>query len=292
MELYDYSKYSTENPYEDRIIFEGKGIPNILKFFSNKINNSIDLSKNKLLFNLDETDFKLKDLKLEIINQDRADIYAYSRFGSINNDILENAEIVISFNFNHYSKDELKRVILHELLHVYEIYHRIKNKVGKKIQWDLNNELMKIRNNYLNDNFISDFIYLIYASLDQEIGARVAETYSILIEERSKDKSYLLTIIKKTKAWNMMLYLKSFKKDNYVIDYNNCFNFFNELNTIMSNKGIIKKFNIFKIPKDKKDINLIINSYIKLFKDKSIKYEGKLLKIIDEVIADMNKMYP
>ena len=200
MELYDYSKYSTENPYEDRIIFEGKGIPNVLKFFSNKINNSIDLSKNKLLFNLDESDFKLKDLKLEIINQDRADIYAYSRFGSINNDILENAEIVISFNFNHYLRDELKRVILHELLHVYEIYHRMKNKVGKKIQWDLNNELMKIRNNYVNDNFISNFIYLIYASLDQEIGARVAETYSILIEERSKDKSYLLTIIKKNKS--------------------------------------------------------------------------------------------
>ena len=77
-------------------------------------------------------------------------------------------------------------------MHIYEIYKRITKNVKKDIQWALSNELMKIRVKYINNEFLSDFIYLIYTSLDHEIGARVAETYILLIESRNTDNVFTL----------------------------------------------------------------------------------------------------
>ena len=98
----------------------------------------------------------------------------------------------MGFDFDNFDGVELKRVLLHELLHIYEIYKRITKNVKKDIQWALSNELMKIRVKYINNEFLSDFIYLIYTSLDHEIGARVAETYILLIESRNTDNVFTL----------------------------------------------------------------------------------------------------
>jgi hypothetical protein len=62
-------------------------------------------------------------------------------------------------------KVDLKRVITHELLHIYEIFNRIIKGSKKDLQWALSKNLMNIRDKY-KSKFIQDFIYLIYLSLD------------------------------------------------------------------------------------------------------------------------------
>jgi len=294
--IINYNKYNTGNPYEDSFLNEGKGIPNTLKWIVDDIINNIDLKKS---YNNDitESDFMLKNLTINYNNKERNDIYAYASFGiysteyerGVFNEYLKNSKIEIYLIFDNYDILDLKRVILHELLHIYEIYQRCKNKSNKDLDWFVNNEIMKIRKKYADDNFLSNLMYIIYLSNKQEINARVAETYTILIDDRNNDKNYLLDKLKKTQSWQKMLEIKNFNYKNYKIDFNKCEVFFTELNNIV-NKKLIKHFKIYEIPKSEKDIITILNNYQILFNKRTKYFENKLTKIIDEVILDINRL--
>lgn len=280
--MIDYSNYTTENPLMKPIL-EKRGIPDILKkvnkyLFEKIINNNETI----IIEDIYEENIKLKNLTIILnFDENKDEIYSYCSFGIFSNKILKNPKIVIELK-NDFEKSNLKKVLLHELLHIYEIYKRYLNKSNKDLQWQLNNKLLKIRDNY-NDKFIKDLIYLIYISLDQEINARIAETYSILMDLKSKNKNELQNKLKYTFAWKFMNYLNNFDYTNYNINWNLLQNFFIELNSqIKSNQ----KFNIYKIPNNIKDCKDILKKWKLLFKKKSIKYNNKLEKIIDEVLID------
>ena len=63
--IIDYNKYNTGNPYEDPYLYEGKGVPHILKWLVNKITDDIDIN-NKYNIDIDESDLKLKNLEIQI----------------------------------------------------------------------------------------------------------------------------------------------------------------------------------------------------------------------------------
>jgi len=282
-----YNKYTTINIDNDIFLLESKGIPNTLKYFLNNI--IINLSgKTEIFININESDFKIKKLKIKL-NNSKSNYYGFSKFGIFTqNDELIDTSINIYFNFNNLNIKLLKKTILHELLHIYEIYQRYKNKTSKKLQWDFINEIQKLRNEY-NDKFIKDFMFIIYLSSDQEINARIAETYSVLYDEKEIDTNKLKKVLLNSNVWELKNKIKEFNINNYHIDYDLLMDFFIKLNNIM-NKLSVKQFKIFKLPKDKNDIDNLLKKYKSFFTKKSIYFEKKLIKIISEVSNDVKKI--
>lgn len=274
-----YFNYTTNNPMMIPIV-ESRGIPNILKNILpevfNKVINNIN-TKNIISLDFDYDNFKIQSLFVDIINKPMNTIYATSQFGIFDGQYLKSPIIKIYLDIDNFDETNLKRVILHELLHIYEIFQRIKNKSKKSLQWDLNQILLKIRDKYSNDKFLNDFIYLIYLSLDQEINARIAETYTILMESNTDNYNTLISLIKNTESWKYKNYLNDFDANKYNIDQDKLNNFFDELIKEFSKKSI--NFKLY----NKNNLNY----WTSLFKQKSKKYEQKLFKLIDEVINDV-----
>jgi hypothetical protein len=285
-----YENYFTYDPLLEPIN-EGRGIPEDLKSVINEVYNSIidfiENGKKINLFSFSYEKFKIKNLRINLnIDNSRKDIYATSQFGKFNGKELENPIINLITNLD---LSNLKVVITHELLHIYEIYNRIIkiNKNNYDIQWYNANILYKIRNKY-NDDFIKYFIYLIYLSFNQEINARVAQTYTYLMELnklKTYSKDELFLELKKSNAWKYSEELLNFDFNNKKIDFNLLKKFLVEYNTEI-NKKIVKKFNINKIPDTNKDCLDILKSYKKLFKKKGYYFQHKLEIIVDEVILD------
>lgn len=288
--MIDYSQYTSEDPFRKvnfDSIYESKGIPNLLKSLSIRISNDIIGNEEKFTksYNIEDSMFNVS-FTVSIFDVKRRDIYANSNFGIFSSNKMKNSNINIYLDISNYEKIDLKRVITHELLHIYEIFNRIKGKSKKDLQWGLSKILMSIRNKY-SSSFIKDFIYLIYLSLDHEIGARVSETYTILMELRTFDKSILENELKKTTGWKYSNDLLNFNDKLYQIDYNEFLEFLIELNTLMNSKYKNLNFNIYKIPNSTNDCKEIIKGWKSIFQKKGKDLQSKLLKIVEEVMADV-----
>jgi len=288
--LKSFTIFNSLNPYEDPFLFEGKGIPNILKNIYDGIYDDISKDFSKIQkYTIDEIDLKIRVLSVECHNIDTTGTcVGNSVTGLIEQKFLISPKIDLSFNFNENNEEEIKRVILHELLHIYEIYQRIINDSKKQLQWQTN-ILQNLREKYKNDDFLSDLILIIYLTSDQEIGARITETYNILINERTDNINKLINILNSSASTQRIKEIKKFITSikEYKIDYNRCTEFFKEFNSLVKTD---KTFNIFSIPENNKDVDKIIKNYLILF-DKKIKYfRQKLLKLIDEVVIDVKNL--
>ena len=288
--MIDYSQYSTKDPFRIvnfDLIYESRGIPNLLKDLSSKISNDIINNENNFSKNYDIADISFNvSFDVSILNSKRDDIYATSEFGIFAMGKMKLSCINIYMDISNYNKDDLKRVITHELLHIYEIFNRIKGGSKKDLQWRLGKVLMDIRNNY-SSYFIKDFIYLIYLSLDHEINARVAETYSILMELRTTNNNDLNCGLVNTSAWKYSELLKDFDENKYHINYTEFLKFSTELNTLMKEKFKNLNFNIYNIPNSIKDCKKIIKGWKSVFYKKGEYFQSKLNKVIEEVNNDV-----
>jgi predicted metal-dependent hydrolase len=284
---FDEYQSSSNNDLIRRIsgINERFGTPQILKPMFDKvfqlINNMISNNLNKDKIHLNGSyispDGKIfefdKIISIEIYNNNRIDIYSKSTKDNI----------LFKFNFESYSIKELKKVILHELLHIYEIYFRIKNEKNS-LQWSLNKILSDISDDFVSDNFLDNLIYMIYLSFDHEIGARVCETYMVLIDLMIDDKEILMNELKETTAWKYKKQLSDFVVNN--VNYNNLFLFFENYNSSINKKHSLNN-KIFRVPTNIKDTKVILKEYLRIFKKKSKKFEDKLIKVVDDVLFDV-----
>ena len=287
--LIDYSTYTTETPFTKPIINEKYGIPNSLKELTEICYKKVeDYMKNNIyITNTDfiTTDIELKNLIIKIHYQKRGDIYATSSFGNFSDKKLNNSEINLYLDNININYLEVRKCILHELIHIYEIYNRIKFNSKKDLQWKISQSLMKLRNNY-NDKFIMDFIYHIYLSFDHEINARVGETYIVLMDIAKNNNLNLMNELEKTSAWKYKNNLKNYDYTKYTINWELFKDFLIKLNKII-NTYSLKKFNIHKIPSNNKDCEKILNNYTKLFINKSKYMENKLINLLKEVENDI-----
>lgn len=264
------NNYNSDN----RPILEGKGVPNSIKRLGlkisddiiNYINDEMPLGKYNLLG---------KEVSIKLSNQNIEDIRGLSK----------PYEIEFKFNFDSFNEENLKRVIYHELLHMYEIIKRISNNSEDKLQWDVNNILRRIEIKY-NDSFISDLCYLIYQSFDHEINARVSDVYPYLMSINTTDKDILINYLKKTKSWNYKELLQNWKPEFKNVNWINLIEFIDDFNSTVLNRYPNLNFNIYKIPNSEEDCKKIINDWVKLFRKKSRYFESKLIKVVDEVIKD------
>lgn len=272
----DKFKFNLNNYNSDNSpILEGKGVPNSIKRLGlkisddiiNYINDEMPLEKYNLLG---------KEVSIKLSNQNIDDIRGLSK----------PYEIEFKFNFDTFNEENLKRVVYHELLHMYEIIKRISNNSKDKLQWDINNILRRIEIKY-NDSFISDLCYLIYQSFDHEINARVSDVYPHLISINTTDKDTLINYLKKTKSWNYKELLQNWKPEFQKVNWINLIEFIDDFNSTVLNRYPNLNFNIYKIPNSQEDCKKIINDWVKLFRKKSRYFESKLIKVVDEVIKDI-----
>lgn len=294
--LTTYENYNTRNPFEIPVINEKYGIPNDLKelfeiCYKDISNNILNKISTPIYISYDGK-IKVDNLTFFIIDDNtREKIYGNTNSGKFYNNILKFSIITLYFDFENYDMVDLKRIILHELLHLYEFYMRFENNVISKLQYDLGYEINILSDKFKNDKFISDFIYLIYISLDHEINARVSETYIVLMEDRILNSLDVMINLKKTKAWKhsleLLFFVNFINDNNSKIDYDNLFDFFSILNPIM-NRYSKQKFNLYNIPKDKNDCVKLIKEWKVLFKKKALYFQDKLIKLIDEVVNDIN----
>jgi len=284
--IIDYNKYLTYTckSLECLPLFESKGISNTIKIFTNIIYNKLQKNVNDYVIDIDENDIKLKNLKIILKDTEELTYYSNCTFGDFKNNMLIDSEIFIKFNFNNWNENEIKRIITHELIHIYEIYKRIMSKSKIGLQWKLIKRIQEIRNKYNADDFIHDLCLLIYYTSDQELNAIVAQVYPILYSLDSYDKTILYDELLKTKSYEILSIMKNFNYKNYKIDYSRLIDFFIELNSVIDANKI---FILFNIPKNIKDCDVILNKYQKLFYKKYIYLEEKLNKIIEEVIIDV-----
>ena len=262
-----YNSINFDTPNE--IILESLGIPNFLKEMTNDIFNEIDsLPYNKTINILNNN----ISLNIDIYNKD--EIYGIS-----------SPTVINIYSKENYNKIDLKRTLTHELLHVYEFHKRI-GKTKKKLEYDILRNSNILGKRYKDDTFIQDFSYILYLSSKHEISARVAETYTILIDKKTNDYDVLKDELIKTSAYKCLIYIKNFNYYNYNINYDNLIEFLNSLNRNF--KSI--DFKIFNEVHNINECNKVLDKWQILFNKRYDKFNKKLNRIIYEVINDYNSL--
>lgn len=126
----------------------------------------------------------------------------------------------IEFDIPDISKinwNYLHEIILHELTHLYEFYNILLN--NRKLP--IYDKIKKGLINTINQDNIDIFSYfrnIIYLSLDNELNARVSQTYIYLKNLKTNDKDILEKSLEKSNAWRKMEKIISFNPKNYTND--------------------------------------------------------------------------
>ena len=136
-------------------------------------------------------------------------------------------------------------------------------------------------------DILSEFRYLIYLTLDNELNARVSQVYQFLKQSKIKDKEILIKRMKNSSSWKKMEIINKFDPIMYYeallesIGGDLSLMLINDLNKELINNDFNKSF--IKELKSLDELKSYLKSWSKLFKYKMKKHKEKLLRIIDEI---------
>lgn len=271
---------------------EGKGISNFIKKLSTTIVGDIfkDIKVFDIEIEIPELDI-IKKISIEVNNIKKDYHSAFLVKKCSDDDILNN--LLIKFDLpliedvDHYY---LIEIVTHELTHLYEFYNIVKN--NKKLPL-YNNIKKSLIQTIKQDNFdiFSYFRNIVYLTLDNELNARVAQTYQLLKFKNIKDKIQLFNILKTTHIWKKYKEIDNFNPKSYTSDLiemlgiNLTCILINEFNKELKNNFI--NFSFITNVSNENEIIEYFNSWNKRFKYKLKKHIIKLNKVIDEVITNL-----
>lgn len=278
-------------------INESRGISNFIKKLSTIISGRIfkELENNSNSYNIEiPIDFieidKIKSLSIKIVMIQRNYHCKFYNIGNSKlNDLVLEFDLPNKSDLNYYYLHEL---IVHELTHLYEYYNIVTNEMEFPLYDRIKKSLIKT---IKQDDFdiFSYFRNLVYLSLDNELNARVSQTYQLLSFYKIDDKEKLNNILKTTHIWKKYKEIDNFNPKKYTsdlieilgIDFTKIL--INDFNTELKNNSI--DFTFIKNVDNEEDIIKYFNNWKKRFRYKLKKHIYKLDKIIDEVILDKNK---
>lgn len=271
MKIYKYQFYN---------LLESKGVPNKMKEFSNRMIGD--------MFKCDFSDFvfktglpKMDEISVKIKHEnEKYNSRIYSKTNS-----LSDIEMVfdIPHNPNPYY---LHEVILHELTHIWE-YYNIKILNSKLPMYSNIGKSLRLTLNQDEFNILSEFRYLIYLTLDNELNARVSQVYQFLKQLKINDKIILSDRIKDSSSWKKMEIINNFDPNKYYdallqsIGEDLSVIIINDLNSELKGNGFDKSF--IKELKSKEELRSYLKSWSLLFKYKMKKHKEKLLRVVDEI---------
>ena len=250
---------------------EGKGISNFIKILSTTIVGSI-FKDNKVFdveIDIPELDL-IKKLSIEIVNISKNYQASFTVKKNSKKDILNNLLIKIDLplieNVDHYY---LIEIITHELTHLYEFYNIVKNNKKLPLYNNIKKSLIQTINQDTFDIF-SYFRNIVYLTLDNELNARVAQTYQLLKFKKIKDKNQLFNILKTTHIWKKYKEIENFNSKSYTSDLLEILGIdltcilINEFNTEL--KANFINFSFITKVNTEKEIFTYFNSWNKRFK--------------------------
>ncbi|MFW6225937.1 MAG: hypothetical protein ACOC3V_03175 [bacterium] len=281
--------------------FEGRGISNIIKEYTDFIFSYFNGEDNKIQLDLNYMDLPLIDLKIIFKKSNKYYGYYDPIYSNLENNNLHDIIIYVEIDKNNIINHKIKGIISHELNHIKEFYEISKrmNKLNIKIT----PTYIKIRNvvNSLNIVEFKDFFYLIYLSYDTEMNARISQVYHYLYDLNIKDKDILFNKLKEHENWNYLELLNSFDHIQFVNKYINSIGLegllkiTNELIDKFIDNGLNKETKLLKFINNVCNINDLYSFYgewSKYFKIKSNKHLKKFKHLINEVIEDLNGNRP
>ena len=271
---------------------EGKGISNFIKKLSTTIVGNIFKDIKVFDIEIDIPELKLiNKISIEVNNINRDYHSAFLVKKNTDDDILNNLLITFDLPFiedvDHYY---LIEIVTHELTHLYEFYNIVKN--NKKLPL-YNNIKKSLIQTIKQDNFdiFSYFRNIVYLTLDNELNARVSQTYQLLKFKNIKDKIQLFNILKTTHIWKKYKEIDNFNSKSYTSDLieilgvNLTCILINDFNNELKNNFI--NFSFITNVSNENEIIEYFNNWNKRFKYKLKKHILKLNKVIDEVITDL-----
>ena len=279
-------------------INESRGISDFIKKLSTTITGGVykkyeELSNSgdsgfTLVFDLNYEEIKMIKKIIVIIKNNNRNYN--SKFVSKNELNKEFDDIFLEFDLP-LKKDldpfYLHELVIHEMAHLYEYYNIVKNKKAFPLYDKIKKSLIRTLKQDEFDVF-SYFRNLVYLTLDNELNARVAQTYQLLKFQNIKSKDLLLNNLKTTHIWKKYKEIDNFNPKKYTSDLLEFIGLdltkilINQFNLELKNNDIDFKF--IKNVENELDILLYFNNWNKRFKYKLKKHLNKLNRVIDEVI--------
>jgi len=265
-------------------LLENYGTPDFAKKLSTEILS--DLFKNKFksytkILNIEDIiEIKSIDIIINNINKDFSSKFISDKNNLFNDIILEFDIPDIESNWNYFHE-----IILHELTHLYEFYNIIKNNRDLPIYSKIKGGLV----NTISQDNIDPFNYfrnLVYLTLDNELNARVSQTFNYLKQTGLKDPKLLSSAVKNSSTWKKMDIIKNFNPKKYANDLVDTLGIdfscllVNIFNDELKSNGL--NFNITNTS-DSEDLIKYFNYWNRKFKYKMRKHEDKLNKIVNGI---------
>jgi hypothetical protein len=284
-------------------IFEGRGISDIIKQYSNIIYDSFLDGNYKIQLDFDYDILPLMDLRI-ILKKSNTNhgVYILDYSKIIDKKLYD---VTIEIEYNDDLKSHIIGLITHELNHINEYYNIQIKMLNTQIKispvWIDIQFCYKELNINENDPYYL-FVYLLYLSLDAEMNARISQVYDYLLSFNIKDEKILFDKLKEHKNLEYVQMLNEFDYKEFI--KTNIDNI-NENGLIVVTNTLIEKFKNKELntkTKLLKFINKNVNNTIELydfyekfseyFKIKTVKHIEKFKYIIKEVIEDLNGNRP
>jgi hypothetical protein len=279
-------------------INESRGVSEFIKKLSTIISGSIFKEYQKITdnsmpdFDLD-IDINIEEIskikKINIVIKSLKGNY-HSKFYTAGSDLLD--DLVLEFDLPIKSKLDyfyLGELITHELTHLYEYYNIVVNQREFPLYSKIKKTLIRTIKQDEFDVF-SYFRNLVYLTIDNELNARVAQTYQLLKYQNIDDKEQLFNILKTKHIWKKYKEIDNFNARKYTNDLIEILGLdftkilINNFNTELKNNSI--QFSFVKTVNTESDVLKYFSDWNKRFKYKLKKHLHKLNKVIDEVIDD------
>ena len=249
---------------------EGRGISELNKIETEKIYDIF--KKNSFSTN----DYIINNKKIQIT-------FEIGNYNSKYYKKLNNNFILITCPIN-YDELKIKQIITHELNNFIEL-SSIEDKKQKIPNY---NKIKKALIEFNADNKQFEFFkHLIYKTLDNEINANVAQTYTYLRNFNTSDENILK---KKLEEYSIRIEYKqllNFNIEKFKLDIKKNNIHFNEFNNILLKNGVGYFLDFVK---NKKDDDKYIDNWFKIIISNINKFLSKQDKIIYEVIEDIDNL--
>jgi len=254
--------------------------------------SEINKIESELIFDL----FKLVGFKMNNdYNFNGINIKINFKVGDYYANVMESNKLyILNFVFPiKHDNDKVKEIITHELNHLIEIMSIFKKNYTLPVYNDIKKSLLKF--NPITDE-MQFFKQAIYKTLDNEINANVAQTYTYLKKFNVSNRQFLTEKLEEYEKRIGYKTLKNYNTNKLIDDIKNKSDVYKELiilNDLFLLNGVDRFLNFLY---GVKNIDSYINNWFKLIRINIDKFLRKQDNIIKEIIEDTyngyNSEYP
>jgi hypothetical protein len=238
-------------------------------------------------YNFDNTLFKIKNLQLNIKilkyheNVCNGIIYnkdCYIDDNNFLNNLIINLEIYVK-NFDNIFLIEVESLLLHEMVHGFQIYKSIDKSVDSN--WLLGSMIPNMRNMIKNDS-IKNILYLLYRSLKHELSAQIHQYYDYKLKSEKYEKIFtIISLFENFNPCDISINDENIKDLNIIRR-----NYINNLEDESPNNLYFRNVNFnWKKEITKDNIQKFLLMLNDIFK-KSVKYLENKIKLVDNKLQE------